>query len=113
MICIAELHAIINNNEINSLSLCYLFPPSLDSAVCVSEVSQVSSSIATSSCTSLIKGTPTKHCDVHNKDNNQLQFLLENFCDVFLDDLPSRLPLERTTMHGIDLLPGIKLVSQS
>ena len=34
MICNANFHAVINNNEMNSLSLCYLMPPSLDPIVC-------------------------------------------------------------------------------
>ena len=29
-----------------------------------------------------------------------LQLLLKEFCDVFLDDLPSKLPLEITITHG-------------
>ena len=55
MICNAKLHAIINNEGIDSLILCYLLPPSLYPTVCVSEVSKDKSSHATSSCTSLIK----------------------------------------------------------
>ena len=63
MICNVELHAIINNKEITSLSLCHLMPPSLYPTVCVSEVSKDKGFYATSSCTSLIKHTPTKqHC---------------------------------------------------
>ena len=88
----AKLHGVINNNAINSLSLCYLLSPSLDSNVCVSEVSQVNNLNATS----LIKSTPTKHHGVCDEDNNQLQPLLENFGDVCSDDLPYGLPLEQT-----------------
>ena len=44
--------------------------------------------------------------------HGQLQLSLKNFCDVFLDDLPSGLPLEQTITHGIDLLLGSKSVSQ-
>ena len=43
MIYNVKLHLVIKNNEIKILSLCYLMPPSHDSIVCVSEVSQVQS----------------------------------------------------------------------
>ena len=68
---------------------------------------------ATSSCTSLIKHTPTKQHYVNDDVNDQLQLLPRNFCDVFLDELPFGLPLERTITHGIDLMLGSKLLSQS
>ena len=113
MICNAKLHAIINNNEINNLSLCYLMPPSLDSIVCGSEVSKVKTFYATSSCTSLLKSNPPKQFYESDKDNEQLQLLYDNFCDVFPNDLPSRLTLERTIMHGIDFLLDRKPISQS
>ena len=110
--CDGELHAIINNNEINILSLCYLMPSSLDSIVCVSEVSKVKTFYATSSCTSLSKSNPPKQYYESDKDNEQLQLLYDNFCDVSPNDLPSRLTLERTIMHGVDLLLDSKPISQ-
>ena len=88
-------------------------PPSFDSTLCVSEDSKAKSFYATSLCNSLIKNTPAnQHC-VDDKDNEQLQSLPDNFCDVFPDDLPSGLPLERTIMHSINLLSGCKLISWS
>ena len=108
MICNAELHAIINNEKINSLVSCCLIPPSLYFTVCVSEVSKVRSFYAISSCKSLLKNIPIKQNYVSDKDNEQLQLLL---CDIFLDNFPSRISLERTITHGIDLLPSSKLVS--
>ena len=60
MICNADLHAIIDNNEINSFSLFYLMPPSLEPIVFESEVSKAKGFYATSSCTSFIKHTPIK-----------------------------------------------------
>ena len=111
LLCNAEIHAIIKNKEIKNLSLCYLMPPSLHPIVCVSEVSKDKGFYATSSCTSLIKHTPNKpHC-VNDDVNDQLQLLLRKLCDVFLDDLPFGLPLERTIMHGIDLFLSSKPIS--
>ena len=109
MICNAELHAIININEINSLNLCYLMPLFLDSTVYVSEVSNVQSFYAASSCTSIVKIAPTKQHCVSDKDNEQLQSLLDKFCDVFLNYLPFGLPLERAITYGIDLNKPILL----
>ena len=40
-----------------------------------------------------------------------LKLLLEEFCDVFPNDLPFGLPPEKTIEHGIDLMSNSKLVS--
>ena len=52
MICYARLHSIINKEEINSLVLCYLMPPSLFTNVCVRSVFNYQSEYDASSCTS-------------------------------------------------------------
>ena len=108
IICNEKIHAIINNNEINHLSLCYLMPPSFDPTVWVSDVSKAKSFYAIISCTGLTKNTPTRQHCVDDKENEQLLLLLRSFCNVFLDDLPFGLPRKRIIMHGIDLLQGSK-----
>ena len=79
----------------------------------MSDVSKAKIFYATNSCASLLKYTSTKQHCVNHRDNEQLQLLLKVFCNVFLDDLPSKLPLERTITHGIDLMPDSKPINQS
>ena len=86
-----ELHEVISNEEINSLSLFYLISSSLNPIVCVRVVSKNKGSYATNSWTNLIKHTPTKQHCVNDDVNDQLRLLIKKFCDVFLDDFPSRL----------------------
>ena len=35
--------------------------------------------------------------------------MLENYCDIIIDDLPNELPPSRKTNHHIDLIPGANL----
>ena len=41
-----------------------------------------------------------------------MQKLLQEFVDVFLDDLPCGLPLARAITHGIDIVEGSKPINK-
>ena len=38
-----------------------------------------------------------------------MQEMLENYCDIIVDDLPNELPPIRKISHHIDLIPGANL----
>ena len=43
----------------------------------------------------------------------EIQEMLENYCDIIVDDLPNELPPIRKISHHIDLIPGENLPNKA
>ena len=114
----------VKNNEVDQLYFCYVLSPFLfvaldvddvnvDNVSCLPNNEHTLSSLSLKEHSSALHSSKGNVSSISPLINEKMQKLLQEYLDVFLDDLPPGLPLERAIMHGIDLVEGSKPLSKS